>query len=751
VVKLLLIGLLGAALAFPQDSFVPIHAIQGREDTSPLNNLEVTTRGIVTARRANGFYIQAPEAEYDFDWSTSEGIFVFTSTAPPAAIQRGALVRVTGTVTEFRPAADLDGPTLTELVRPSDITVVSTGHTLPAPLELARTHTSAGWGFMNLERFEGMRVSFPRLLVVSPTEGTANAAAATATSNGIFYAVLPGTPRPWRGGGEWDGSPERVRVDTNAQSSAARVDAATGMLVEELAGPLDFGNRTWTLVADPGVRIAGAPRRALPLPVPAAGEFTIATLNLQRFFDESDDPSTSDVVITPAAFAGRVAKFARQAHEILHLPDILGVQECENLATLTALAERLNREAIDAGQGDPGYRAFLEEGTDPGGIDSGFLVKTSRVTVRSITQTDRTVQYTRPDGRLETLNERPPLALRAQVDRSFPVTVVVNHFRSLTDIDDPVAGPRIRLKRRLQAEQLRDLVLRLERETPEEAIAAIGDFNTLPFSGDREDPLVVLEGGTPLRMLDTELPADQGFSYLFGGTAQSLDHILVNPALAARWSRIAVGRVNATFPEALRGDFSRSERLSDHEPMMAYFRLDEPLFTAARVVDAVTGFTGAVAAGQVIEIRARGLSAAEVVTVNGRPMSVQPAAAGGLRLELPFFLGASAVVQARGTLVRLPVVAAVPSIEGSVVPAGDVVLLDAAGLGEPVGEPSQATVTVGGIAADVLWANPWWEVRATLLAMGVQIPYGLPQDKPQALVVTVGEYSSPRAGGARPR
>jgi len=42
--------------------------------------------------------LQSPEADYDNDPATSEGLFVFTSSAPPATVTVGALVQVNGTV-----------------------------------------------------------------------------------------------------------------------------------------------------------------------------------------------------------------------------------------------------------------------------------------------------------------------------------------------------------------------------------------------------------------------------------------------------------------------------------------------------------------------------------------------------------------------------------------------------------------------------------------------------------------------------
>ena len=65
---------------------IAIHEIQGAGFSSPFANQVVTTVGVVTARRFNnGFFIQTPDAMADADPNTSEGVFVFTSSAPPSA------------------------------------------------------------------------------------------------------------------------------------------------------------------------------------------------------------------------------------------------------------------------------------------------------------------------------------------------------------------------------------------------------------------------------------------------------------------------------------------------------------------------------------------------------------------------------------------------------------------------------------------------------------------------------------------
>jgi hypothetical protein len=73
--------------------------------------------------------------------------------------------------------------------------------------------------------------------------------------------------------------------------------------------------------------------------------------------------------------------------------------------------------------------------------------------------------------------------------------------------------------------------------------------------------------------LTDTLPAAQQYSYTFDGNAQELDHVLVNQPAFARVSRFAIARTNADFPETFRNDSSRPERISDHDPAVAYFAL----------------------------------------------------------------------------------------------------------------------------------------------------------------------------------
>ncbi len=321
-----------------------------------------------------------------------------------------------------------------------------------------------------------------------------------------------------------------------------------------------------------------------------ANEFTVASFNTERFYDTVNDPSTSDVVLTVTAFNNRLNKASLAIRNVMRTPDIIGVEEMENLTTLQALAAKINNDAVAAGQPDPGYQAYLVEGNDIGGIDVGFLVKTPSVTVIDVTQLGKDTTYTEPGGTMALLNDRPPLVLRAVINApnatlvNFPITVIVNHLRSLSGVDDPADGDRVRTKRRAQAEFLADLI---QSRQGTENIVSIGDYNAFEFNDGYVDSIGTIKG-TPTSATDVVLAssdlvdpdltdlisfaaADQKYSYSFDGNAQALDHELITANLLTRFAHINYARNDADFPESFRNDSSRPERISDHDMPVAYF------------------------------------------------------------------------------------------------------------------------------------------------------------------------------------
>ncbi|MGI8735620.1 MAG: thrombospondin type 3 repeat-containing protein [Pyrinomonadaceae bacterium] len=596
-----------------------IYTIQGSGMSSPLAGTSVSTTGIVTGKRSfggsnNGFYIQDPTG--DGNLNTSEAILVFTGGTVPT-VNVGDSVQVTGTVTEFESSttdepdgiAPPDPKTATELVGPLTTVVLSTGNPLPTPLDVTTNNildpaaTSRG---AELEKYEFMRLSVNSLTVSEPSNNF-----------GEFWGVETSRPRPFREPGieagdpvpatdeppyapapppfppTFDGNFERIMVDSGAalttgSTRRAQVQVTTGTIVTNIAGALDYAFDNYRIVLDasatPGV--AGGLAAAVPVPVRMAGEFTIGHANLENFGRSNG-----------AAFAGRLNKASLAIRNVMQTPDILGVIEVFDLPSLQDLATKINTDVANPSLVN--YQAYLDESasTFANSQDIGYLVNAARVTV-----VGAPVQYHRTDtftycGNTDLLHDRPSYVLTADVPQVgtaalLRVTVVLNHTKSLIATDSPrpygscgtgTEGARNREKRRLQAEDIADLIESLQTEN----LVVLGDLNAFDFNdglgdvvgtfkGDPADPENVVEPSTDrwtyeLTNLLTTVSPDQQYSLLFEGNAQALDHVLLNEKMLARKTAFGYARYNADFSESFAADANRPERLSDHDAAVAYF------------------------------------------------------------------------------------------------------------------------------------------------------------------------------------
>ncbi len=606
-------------------TLTPIHSIQGNGTASPVVGTSVSTRGIVTGIKSGtsgGFFIQEPDATVDADPNTSEGVFVFTGSTLPAAAVVGNNVQVSGTVQEFVFTSDLNSPPITEISGTVTTSVLSTGNPLPAPVTLTVANTTAPSGTTNpldsLEEFEGMRVTVPSMTVIAPTDGTINEPNATVSGTDVFYGVVTGVARPVREPGvnisdplpagapanvpRFDENPERIRVDSDGQPGTTAVNVAAGTILTSVTGPLDYSFRAYTILPDTTI-VPGTQPGAVPAPTPTASELTVASFNMERFFDTANDPSTSDPVLTQAAFDKRLDKASRIIRTVQKYPDVIGVEEMENISTLQAVAAKINADAQSVDSlPNPNYVAYLVEGNDVGGIDNGFLVKESRVTTVDVTQYNKTETFTNPNTNAqELLNDRPPLVLRATAPKpgggTFAFTVIVNHLRSLSGVDDDVTvngtgteGGRIRAKRQAQAVSLANLIQTFQTADATAKIISVGDYNafnvndgfadvigTIKGTPSPDNTTVVAGDGADLvnpdltDLVDT-LPAAERYSFTFDGNAQVLDHILVNQPTLASISRFVYARDDADY--AVKNyELANELRLSDHDQPIVYLSL----------------------------------------------------------------------------------------------------------------------------------------------------------------------------------
>jgi len=611
-----------------------INELQGAGAASPIDPGQfIKTTGIVTARKSNGFFLQSLPTDVDGDANTSEGIFVYTAGAPPADAAVKNIVEVRGYVHEFSGNTEICGDTLCTIVE--TIAKLGTATDLPAPATITAADENALRADPNslaLEKYEGMRVTAASLTAVAPTEGSVTESSATSSSTGIFFTVVTGVPRPFREPGvapgeelpagspccvpHFDGNPELLRVDSDGQTGAAKIEVTSNAVLTGVVGVLDFGSGFYTILPDPGLGIVPSGNMsAAPLPAPDAHEVTVASFNLERFYDDTTTTS-SGATLTTAAFKKRLAKASLAIRNVLNTPDILALEEMNNLTTLQSLAARISADAVAAGQPDPEYLAFLSEGNDPSFINVAFLVKKSRIDVVDVTQYGKDATYINPsNGQPDLVNDRPPLVLRANVkasgkELSIPLTVIANHLRSLSGLTDAVDGPRVRAKRAANAEFLANLIQGMQSDN----VISVGDYNAYEFSDGYVDVMGTVMG-TPapaeqvvlstsdlvnpdLTDLLTSLAADQRYSYSFDGSAQTLDHFLVNPNALSHVTRFAYARVDADFPESMRGDGTRPERVSDHDPGVAYIAVpvdnDPPVVAVTGVTEGATYLLGVV-------------------------------------------------------------------------------------------------------------------------------------------------------------
>src|SRR5687768_16974628 len=439
---------------------------------------------------------------------------------------------------------------------------------------------------------------------------------------GEIFTVLDGVARPLREPGieislpvppdpssgvpdccipRWDENPERLMVDTDGLIGSTRLNVTSNVTLTNITGPLDFSFGDYKVLPQ-ATPTASANMSAVPVPTPAAGEFTVAGYNIENF---------------TTANTTQKQKAALAIRDVLHLPDIVGTIEISSLAALQALAVEI--ENISTVH----YEARLLGTT--GTQQVGFLIKTSRIQIDSVVQdelagcvgTAATCNtFIDPTTGLPALlNDRPPLVLRATVDaltlNPRQVIVVVNHTRSFIDVElDNAEGRRVRAKRKAQSEFLADLLQELQSDNPNTPVISIGDYNAYQFNDGYTDPIAAIKG-TPtadeemvvdaspdlvnpnfINLTDTQLSADQRYSFIFEGTPQAIDHFIINNAANSILQRYHIARNNSDFPEGplFANDATRPEKNSDHDMPVGYFRFPKAATTTV-VSDASAGFS----------------------------------------------------------------------------------------------------------------------------------------------------------------
>ncbi|MEM9553937.1 MAG: lamin tail domain-containing protein [Acidobacteriota bacterium] len=575
------------------DDPVEIFTIQGSGAASSFDGTVVATESnVVTAVGPEGFFMQTPTARDDGDPATSNGIYVFTETPPAVAV--GDLVDVNGTVVEFFDFTEIN-----------ETTSITTGGTSPLPAPVVfdtftpspdPTMPSCPTG--DLECFEGMLVTIVGGTVVQGNlsfGSDPNAEIAIVAKSERTFRE-PGVEFPGLGGSipTWDGNPEIFELDPdklglpNDLISAGSTFSATGGIGFEFG---DYELWPATLTVSPMTQ----PLPVGPVRAASADEISIGTLNFFRFFDDVDDPGVDDTVVSTAEYDCRRSKFVAYIDQSMQYPDILAVQEVDNLNVLQDLAA----DILTAG--GPSYQAELIDGNDVGGIDVGYLVSND-FTIDAVTQMGA-AETLSCDGSL--LHDRPPLMLEATYNPTgLQLAVLVLHQRSLGGVDDPgetcdadPSSQRVRQKRLEQAQSVAQMVQTFQTNSPTVPLFVVGDFNGFEFTDGYVDVLGQIQGEVdpaqnllseptitdpPLRNEVLGVPTNERYSFIFDGTSQILDHALSSEAARFLVTGFEFARGNADSPrilldscDAMTAPDELPLRASDHDGGVLYL-LNDP-------------------------------------------------------------------------------------------------------------------------------------------------------------------------------
>ncbi|MFN0191975.1 MAG: ExeM/NucH family extracellular endonuclease [Aestuariivirga sp.] len=592
-----------------------ISEIQGTTTASLLAGTNVTVSAIVTYTVANGFFIQEEAGDYDANAATSEGVFVFTGSAPAVAV--GDLAEVTGTVTEFNSLTELTGVA---------INVISSGHALPDYTDIVLPRASANVfetveGMLvslssstaepiivtqnfNLDRFGEITVSSgtltqPTQLFDAQTQAADVAALAAANAlNGLViddgvsgqnpdaFPYLPNTTAGDDGDGIVDNGdtfgPEGATLRLGAEMSGPIV----GVMTEQFG---DYAMLVNTPLPVDETTNGGARPQTPDDVLGADGSVVVSSFNVLNYFTTLGSRGAQSAI-----------DFERQTDKIVNAmleikADVFGLQEIENNgfgsgSAIQTLLDALNAEA--ALRGIAAVYAFV----DPIGV--GGQIGTDEITTGLIYNT-LTMQaggsdvLVYSDGASQ-LNRPAVAATFTEIASGESFNVAVNHLKSkgasgLTDTSNPDYdqgdGQGFWNATRANAtQQLTDWLATDPTGSGDIDYLILGDLNSYA----EEDPIQLLEAAGYVNLVDQFIGNGSAYSFVFDGQQGNLDHGLASASLAAQVTGVTEWHINADEPDLLSysSEFKDSAFFSDdvfgasdHDPLILGLKLGAPAET----------------------------------------------------------------------------------------------------------------------------------------------------------------------------
>ncbi|HEX5355258.1 MAG TPA: ExeM/NucH family extracellular endonuclease [Aquabacterium sp.] len=598
-----------------------IHDIQGSGATSPLIGQTINTSGVVTKVNNNGFFLQEPNA--DTNPSTSEGIYVFTSTAPTVSV--GQAITLSGKVAEFNTGASTNAltaaHTVTELSSPTNITVTSSGNSItPTVITLPATEAQ-------LEAVEGMLVTVNTQLTASQNyfqgrygQVTLSAAGRLEKPTNKFRpgsadAINMAASNAQRqillddGSSLQNPNPTPYIGANNTLRAGDTVDSLTGVIDYGLSTSDNTGLASYKIHPTAPVAFTRVNQRSAQ-PDEVGGNIRIASANLLNFFTTFSDGNTasgqSGQGCAPSGTtadcrgADSAAEFTRQRTKLIAEltalnADVVGLMELQNnAAAVQNLVDGLN-SVMGAGTYAVVPDPVSGVGTDA--IKVGLIYKPAK-----LSRTGASISDTDP------AHKRPSVAQTFTALNGEPFSVVVNHFKSKgcsgasgADLDQGDGQGCFNAARLSEAQAIQAFVTNLQATSGNNRVVLLGDFNAYSL----EDPIysLISNGYTDLAARFSNQP----YSYVFDGESGALDHAVATPAFNSLVTGATEWHVNADEPfiidynlefkqpacAACGPDYYSATpyRSSDHDPLLIGLNLVKQITGTSRG-DLITGTAG---------------------------------------------------------------------------------------------------------------------------------------------------------------
>jgi uncharacterized protein len=588
----------------PPAPAVTIMQIQGSGATSPLAGQTITTSGVVTKVNTSGFFLQDPLG--DGDPSTSDGIFVFTGTAP--TVSAGQAVQLTAKVSEFNTGAstnaDTAAHTVTELGSVTGLAVTGSGTITPLVLAFPFATQDA------MEHYEGMLVTLNGPFTVQQNYFLGRFGELTLGTGGRLWtptnAMRPGAAALALNADNIrrsivldDGS--TVQNPNPTPYLAADNTVRAGDTVGSITGVIDYGLTTSANTDAGAYKIhptqpltfaRSNPRSAAADDV--GGNIRVGSANVENFFTTLDDGSNKCPPSNTAddcRGANSAAEFTRQRNKVAD--ELIGMN-----ADAVALMELQNNGSvaiqnlvafINARLGATVYAAvpFAATGGGTDAIQVGMIYKPARLSLVGAALSDTAA-----------INNRAPMAQTFAAPNGEKFNLIANHLKS-KGCSDFAAGPGdtdqgdlqgcFNARRVQQADELRSFTARVQSASGVADTLLMGDFNAYA----QEDPIYDLTSNGFVdqigRYLDKPGANSYGYSYVFNGSSGRLDHAIASNTLSPKVTGVTEWHINADEPLILDYNLEFKQpacptcapdvttdspyRASDHDPIVVGLNL----------------------------------------------------------------------------------------------------------------------------------------------------------------------------------